>query len=379
MFKLGKAAYIGVACALVVLGAVGYGIYVLVTRNNNASEAQITGLLYPSESETREVISLDGLWDFAMSDPYNPSEGLQKQWFTEELQNYVNITKTPVPSSYNDLDVFEKTRDHVGTVWYERKFFVSPKWNTQRVWLRFGSVHYDANVWINGQHVIQHSFGHLPFEVEITDRLDYNSENRVTVLCDNRLSSVSVPQGGVVEAYGDNGKVLLQQYDFDFFNYAGIHRSVHLYTTPKTFIKQLRVESSVDDDGHGHVNFEIILSDHSATSSANVNIYDKNMNLVAAQAVDGSMQGMVIINRVTKWWPYLMSPDYGYLYTIEVKLSTPEEQDVDVYRKKFGVRTLRWTSTEFLINDRPVYLRGFGKHEDSDVGHLLKILRVTLN
>ncbi|XP_037025172.1 beta-glucuronidase-like [Bradysia coprophila] len=367
MFKLGKVAYIVItACTLIALGGVGYGIYYAVTRNHS-SIVHVDGLLYPTESETREVISLDGLWDFAMSDPNSPRQGLQEQWFGNELRNYVNITKIPVPSSYNDLDVLESSRDHVGTVWYERRFFVPLPWNTQRVWLRFGSVHYEANVWINGEHVVQHSFGHLPFEVDVTDSLDFNEENRITVLCDNTLSSVSIPQGGVVEGDGDNGKVLLQQYDFDFFNYAGIHRSVHLYTTPKTYIRNLHVESSVDDVGHGHVNFEIILSDDSATNSANVNILDKDMNVVASQTVDGGMRGVLIINNVRKWWPYLMNPDPGYLYTIEVRISTPTEQDVDIYRKKFGVRTLRWTSTEFLINDRPVYFRGFGKHEDSDI------------
>lgn len=368
MFKLGKIAYIAIAaCTLIALGGVAYGIYYAVTRNNVSVERSFNGLLYPIESETREVLSLDGLWDFAMSDPKNPEQGLIEQWFGNELRNSINITKTPVPSSYNDLDTFESSRDHVGTVWYERRFFVPLAWNTQRVWLRFGSVHYEANVWINGEHAVQHSFGHLPFEVDITDQLNFNKENRVTVLCDNTLSLVSIPQGGVVEGDGDNGKVLLQQYDFDFFNYAGIHRSVHLYTTPKTFIRNLQVDSSIDVDGHGHVDFEIDLSDNSATHSADVNIYDKDMNVVASQTVDGGMRGHIIINNVRKWWPYLMNPDPGYLYTIEVRISTQTEQDVDVYRKKFGVRSLRWTSKELLINDRPVYFRGFGKHEDSDV------------
>jgi len=34
---------------------------------------------------------------------------------------------------------------------------------------------------------------------------------------------------------------------------------------------------------------------------------------------------------------------------------------------KFGIRTLQWTSKELLLNGEPLYLRGFGKHEDSIV------------
>jgi beta-glucuronidase len=33
-------------------------------------------------------------------------------------------------------------------------------------------------------------------------------------------------------------------YNFDFFNYAGIHRPVYLYTTPVTFIDDLTVTTN---------------------------------------------------------------------------------------------------------------------------------------
>lgn len=53
----------------------------------------------------------------------------------------------PVPSSYNDITEDNHLRDHVGTVWYDRKFFVAASWaQNKRVWIRFGSVHYEAYV-----------------------------------------------------------------------------------------------------------------------------------------------------------------------------------------------------------------------------------------
>lgn len=53
----------------------------------------------------------------------------------------------PVPASYNDLTTDDSLRDHLGVVWYERKFFVSHDWSLdKRIWLRFGSVHYAAIV-----------------------------------------------------------------------------------------------------------------------------------------------------------------------------------------------------------------------------------------
>lgn len=241
-------------------------------------------------------------------------------------------------------------------------------WQTQRVWLRFGSVHYEAYVWINGDLVTRHAFGHLPFEAEISSHIQYGSENRITVLCDNVLLQTTIPQGKIVEQDSDFGKDIIQQYSFDFFNYAGIHRSVQLYTTPATFIKEIILDSTVDEEGHGHVHFKIVANENSTSNHAKVFIYDKADNLVETQAVNGSMKGEAVIRNVNRWWPYLMHPDPAYLYTIEVKLSTPTEENVDIYRMKFGLRTLKWTNTSLLINDKPIYFRGFGRHEDSDVG-----------
>ncbi|CAG7787103.1 unnamed protein product, partial [Allacma fusca] len=39
----------------------------------------------------------------------------------------------------------------------------------------------------------------------------------------------------------------------------------------------------------------------------------------------------------------------------------------DVYRLKVGIRTVSWTEKQFLINNKPFYFRGFGRHEDFDV------------
>lgn len=52
----------------------------------------------------------------------------------------------PVPASYNDINEENELRDHVGTVWYDRRFFVPVSWQSRRVWIRFGSVHYEAYV-----------------------------------------------------------------------------------------------------------------------------------------------------------------------------------------------------------------------------------------
>jgi len=39
----------------------------------------------------------------------------------------------------------------------------------------------------------------------------------------------------------------------------------------------------------------------------------------------------------------------------------------DVYYLPVGIRTVKVDETSFLINNKPFYFKGFGKHEDADV------------
>lgn len=97
------------------------------------------------------------------------------------------------------------------------------------------------------------------------------------------------------------------------------------------------------------------------------NLYDKEGLLVANATSDGKLEGELQVAEVKPWWPYLMHPDPGYLYQLEIKLLAANEELLDVYRLKVGLRTLSWDQTQFLINGKSVYFRGFGRHEDSDV------------
>lgn len=335
----------------------------------NASSTE--GLLYPIESETRELKKLDGMWNFVRSDSNNPSQGIREKWYTDDLARFRRTINMPVPSSYNDVTEDAALRDHVGTVWYDRKFFVPKAWSASgdRVFIRFGSVHYDAIVWINGVQVVKHEFGHLPFEVDVTNVLKYGGENRITVLCDNVLLQVTIPQGKVENQAIDNGVELVQSYTFDFFNYAGIHRSVVLYTVPQVHIKDVAIHTGYEGD-QGYVDYQLATSTNETENlQLRVKLYDRNGTLVGTDEAESKLRGTIVIPEVKLWWPYLMDPEPGYLYTIEFTLGRKEDDEavLDVYRMKVGVRTLEWNNTSFLINGKPIYFRGFGRHEDSDI------------
>ncbi|XP_020279014.1 beta-glucuronidase-like isoform X2 [Pseudomyrmex gracilis] len=325
----------------------------------------LPGLLYPRESESREVRSLDGLWDFVVSPEGDALRGYRESWFNDDLSTVEEMIKMPVPSSYNDITTSRQLRDHVGPVWYQRTFFVPSSWRDQRVFVRFGSVNYLAQVWVNSALVTNHEMGHLPFEAEISSYVSFGGKNRITVAVDNTLLQTSVPQGKIVEMVSDNGTVHVQTYTFDFFNYAGIHRSVLLYTTPHVYVEDITVRTSLIGD-IGIVKYiiqpaglregEIVI--------CRVTLHDNDDALAIKEPVYG-LSGTLKVPFARLWWPRGMNPKPGYLYTLEVKLSVANSTQVDIYRLPIGIRTLAWNNTSLLLNDRPVYMRGFGRHEDS--------------
>src|SRR5690349_7970754 len=84
-------------------------------------------MLYPIESENREVKDLSGIWQFKVD---KKNEGFSKEWSKEPLRDTIMM---PVPASYNDMTQDSSIRDHIGDVWYERTFFVPQSWSTKRV------------------------------------------------------------------------------------------------------------------------------------------------------------------------------------------------------------------------------------------------------
>ncbi|BES95793.1 beta-glucuronidase [Nesidiocoris tenuis] len=333
------------------------------------------GILYPRASEKRVLMSLDGIWQFRAAN--STSEGIEYKWYKNRLSKTGATIPMPVPSSYNDITQEKSLREHVGTVWYERHFFVPDSWrqNGQRVWLRFGSVHYSARVWLNGEEVMSHEIGHLPFEAEVTSSLRFGQENRLTLEVDNTLTYTTIPQGWVEEIETIDGVKKVQRYTFDFFNYAGIHRPVVLYTTPAVYIDDITTYTDVVGS-KGIIYFNLTydgLPDSHNEINCRVTVFDSHAKPVGKATkedkIGSGFIGKIEIDDAHLWWPYLMDPAPGYLYTLEVRITTNKEdmKIEDVYRLPIGIRLITWSNTSLYINNVPVYLRGFGRHEDSDI------------
>jgi len=328
-----------------------------------------TCLLYPRDSPSRESKSLDGVWNFKATPGQDQELGFRESWFSSGLQDALAM---PVPSSFNDITVDSKLRDFVGWAWYDRTFYVGSSWQAQRTVLRFGSVHYTAMVWVNGHHVVTHHGGHLPFEAEVGHVLDFSLENRVTVAVNNTLTRFTVPQGSVrwePESAKYPAGYSTLDYNFDFFNYAGIHRPVRLHTTPLALhIRDITTSCLVAEDlstASLQYSVEVELGVGGRATAEGLQC---TVQLVDGDQVVGegyTCSGHLEVEKPRLWWPHLMSDTPGHMMELHVHVADVAHGS-DIYRLPVGLREVSWGASSFRINHRPFYFRGFGRHEDSN-------------
>ena len=309
-------------------------------------------MLYPQESESREIKDLSGIWSFKAD---REGRGIAEQWYASPLRDSIAM---PVPASYNDITQDASLRDHIGDVWYERSFFVPVSWQAKRVFLRFGSAEHTAVVWVNGAEVARHKGGFLPFGADITSQVHFGRENRVSV-CVNNILTWDILPPGFIKTHNDSNHppgYRAQVYQFDFFNYSGLNRPVVLVAAPIVQIDDISVRTELSGTT-GMAHFEIALA--GGTKPVRVRVEDEAGLAVAS---GNGLRGTLSVPSVQLW-----EPGNAYLYTLVVETLTDDDVPEDIYRQSFGVRTIEVREKEFLINGKPFYFQGCCKHEDMDI------------
>lgn len=307
-------------------------------------------MLYPKMNEARNLLDLGGIWSFQTAG----ESDWPREWAQQAIPNAITMA---VPAAYNDQKDDRNLRAHYGWAVYHRTFSLPRSMAGERVVLRFGAVTHAAEVCLNGRLLGTHKGGFLPFEFEINDVL-VPGENRLTVAVDNRVNFSTLPvgnEGGIAFFGSDNPGIPSIELaktrcrpqnrpNFDFFNYAGIIRPVRLYTTPENHIEDISIVTGMD----GVVSYCVETAGQGSVAAA---VLDEDGAEVAhAQGAEGTM----VIPDVRLW-----NPGAAYLYRLRVTFGE------DVYEQPFGVRTVKVEGTKFLINGKPFYFKGFGKHEDS--------------
>ncbi|MFW5973257.1 MAG: glycoside hydrolase family 2 protein [Bacteroidota bacterium] len=235
-----------------------------------------------------------------------------------------------VPGDWNsqreDLLLYE------GTIWYRRTFdYDLPP--GQRLFIHFGGANYETRAWLNGEPLGEHEGGFTPFNFEATDLLR-SGNNSLVVMVDNKRRADAVPTN-----------------NFDWWNYGGITRSVHLVETPSTFVRDyvVQLDPTEPDQVAGWVQLD------GPELRQDVRIAIPEIGVEEHVTTDAAGYAEIRFPAALERW----SPENPRRYTVTV--STDAESISD----RIGFRTVSTRGSQILLNEEPVFLRGISIHEEA--------------
>ena len=283
----------------------------------------------------RSVVSFNEGWSF--------HEGFAERLLeTFDAAGTVSLPHTAVELPFNYFDETSYQRAFT----YQKVLRWLPEFEGREVSLVFDAAMADSVVYLNGEKIIAHKDGYTPFEARLSGRL-VKGENLVTVTIDGSENPEIPPFGGRI----------------DYLTYAGIYRDVWLKVTDPVSIRNLKIETTdvLAPEKSASIRVDIANPEgrnFSATVTATLKQADGTVIATAASETIGDSTRLSFggLTGIALW--DITDPT---LYDVTVELRT--EHGSDRLSARFGFRTAEFTPNGFLLNGKPLKLRGLNRHQ----------------
>ena len=300
----------------------------------------------------RHTTSLDGAWHVIV-DPYDTgyfdyrhqpydagtkiSGGYaldQQPKDKTELIEY-NFDTSPtlkVPGDWNSQD--DKLFYYEGSVWYRTKFDVTKSASDHRLFIYFGAVNYESDVYLNGKKLGKHIGGFTPFAYEIT-KLVKDKKNSLVVRVNNNRHAEAVPT-----------------VNTDWWNYGGITRDVLLVETPATLIANFNMRLKAGTTNT--IEASVQLDGPEKAQAVKINFPSLKIAAEMKAGADGVARFELSSSNLAPW-----SPEKPVLNDVEISAGA------DTLSDRVGFRSISTSGTDILLNGHKVFLRGICIHEEN--------------
>ena len=220
-----------------------------------------------------------------------------------------------------------------GICYYRKILNVSKKEIDKQLWLEFEGAMHLADVWVNGQHLIQHSGGYTPFVVDVTGMLHADRGNEILVRLDNRNNPL-IPPGKPLET-------------LDFCYYGGLYRDVNLIVKHPVHITHPIMANEVAGGGI------FVTYPYVSKQEAEIKVKTQVSNKV------GTQRHLTIRHTLYEWYP-----DSPALYVLRTEVMDGRKV-TDCEDTRIGIRRIEMTREKgFVINDKPLKLEGSNRHQE---------------
>ena len=259
-----------------------------------------------------------------------------------------------------------------GICYYRKILNVSKKEIDKQLWLEFEGAMHLADVWVNGQHLIQHSGGYTPFVVDVTGMLHADRGNEILVRLDNRNNPL-IPPGKPLET-------------LDFCYYRGLYRDVNLIVKHPVHIThpimanevagggifvtypyvskqeaEIKVKTQVSNKvgTQRHLTIRHTLYEWSKKKGRGKKVALVESPLVLAAGTTQHHTQQFTVNNPKLWYP-----DSPALYVLRTEVMDGRKV-TDCEDTRIGIRRIEMTREKgFVINDKPLKLEGSNRHQE---------------
>jgi len=296
--------------------------------------------------QTRKQVPLTGKWTFTAD---RENKGIAETYFAADFDAHA-WEPVSIPCGFDNCG--PKLKRYFGTCWFRRTFTVPETMKGQRVVLRFEGVNYNSSIWVNGRLVGENNDPFLPFEFHIEDAVNYGEANLLVVRVDNIRKPGQFP---LFEGWYGQG---------------GILREVTLCSTHPVFVRTAHISALPEATG-GRFSLRVVVDNQNtrvSKSTVKVSIADLQGNTQGVFSADaialkgGHTAEATLEGRVSNAQPW--SPGNPTLYTARVDLLSGGKE-IDSVTTRFGFRSVEAKEGRIFLNGKPIYLRGFNRHEDS--------------
>lgn len=319
----------------------------------------------PDETKA-EYINLNGTWKFKYipgtasgpgSSEFQAKDYNDSGWdnirvpLSWEMANYGKPVYTNVgypfsnnpPNANSGMSQYGVT-DHNATGFYRRTINIPATWKDKRVFVHFDGVYSAAVVWVNGKYVGYSQSSNTDAEFDITGFVTTG---------DNQLS---------VRVYRwCDGSYLEGQ---DMWHLSGIHRDVYLVATPKVFVSDHYITSSLNNEAtSGSMSVKLTVDNRntvSTTKTLQVSLLDADDNRIATgtQTYSGTStaEKTVTLSGLSNLRPW--SAEDPYLYTVVVSQKDENGAEEMAFSTKYGFRNITKSGNLIYINNKRVYFKG---------------------
>lgn len=283
--------------------------------------------------QRRDWLNLNGWWQLRFD---GDDLGTSQQWH-QKVDTFDKRILVPFPWG----SPLSEVGDEAHIAWYARTIRVPTAWKGKRVFLVVGACDWHTTGWLDSVQVGSHRGGYTPFELELTDQVQFGKDQTVALRVDD------APRPFKLEGKQGYGPA------------RGIWQTVYLEARPAAHLKTLHFTPDIDAQ--------------KVTVQGELRDADSQPLSLRLRLMTGNVEQPLVRTdvpaNVTKWQTEMAIPDPRlwslhdpFLYEVVAELEN-EDGDVDRVNSYFGMRkisveTLPGTEYSYVaLNNQPVYLQ----------------------